>query len=132
MTESIFVSTVLPATPEQIYTAWLDSEQHSAFTGGNTAEIDPAEGGTFTAWDGYISGKNLTLEPFKRILQLWRTTDFPEGADNSCIEVSFEETVGGTKISIKHDLIPEGQGESYRQGWIDFYFEPMKEYFGKK
>ena len=132
MTESILVSTILSATTKQLYSAWLDSEEHSAFTGGNTAVIDPVEGGQFSAWDGYISGKTTTLEPYKRIIQLWRTTDFPEDIDNSCIEVSFEEVADGTKISIKHDLIPAGQGESYRQGWIDFYFEPMKEYFGKK
>jgi len=26
-------------------------------------------------------------------------------------------------------LIPDGQGENYKQGWKDFYFKPMKKYF---
>jgi len=27
--------------------------------------------------------------------------------------------------------MPEDQAGSYRQGWEDFYFKPMKEYFSK-
>ena len=27
--------------------------------------------------------------------------------------------------------IPEGQGDSYRSGWDDYYFGPMKKYFGR-
>jgi len=47
-------------------------------------------------------------------------------------EVLFEEAKGGTKITIIHSDIPEGQGEEYKEGWLDFYFKPMKEYFKKK
>jgi hypothetical protein len=26
--------------------------------------------------------------------------------------------------------MPEGQADSYKKGWEEFYFEPMKKYFG--
>ena len=51
MPESIQCSTVLPAGPERIYRAWLDSAEHAAFTG-SPAYIEPDVGGAFTAWDG--------------------------------------------------------------------------------
>jgi len=128
MTESLQLSTVLPASPQRVYQAWLSSEEHGLFTGG-VAEIDPAAGGAFTAWDGYIQGKTLELEPFSRILQAWRTTDFPAGSPDSLLEVTLAGAEGGTQITLVHTEIPAGQAPEYRQGWEDYYFAPMKEYF---
>ncbi len=131
MPESIRVSTVLPTTPSLLYAAWLSSKEHSAFTGGGKATCSPRIGGKFTAWDGYISGANQALGPNKRILQSWRTTEFHASAPDSSLEVLLEEVRGDTKITLVHTNIPDGQGESYKQGWLDYYFEPMKEYFTK-
>ncbi|MBM2816101.1 MAG: hypothetical protein HW421_2863 [Ignavibacteria bacterium] len=128
MTESFEVSTTLPASAEKIFNAWLDAKEHSKFTGGGKSTGKPVVGGKFTAWDGYISGKNLILEPNTRIVQSWRTTEFPESSPDSTIEVTFKDVKSGTKITIKHENIPEGQGESYKKGWKDYYFKPMKEY----
>jgi len=47
--------------------------------------------------------------------------------------VLLEEASGGTRITLVHNEIPEGQGQQYKDGWRDFYFKPMKKYFaGKK
>ncbi len=131
MAERIEVTDVLPVKQKNLYEAWLDSDKHSAFTG-SKAVIDRRVGGTFTAWDGYISGTTIAVEPFGRIVQSWRTTEFSDDAPDSEIEVLFAEVKEGTKITLVHSNIPDGQGEAYRQGWIDFYFVPMKEYFSKK
>jgi activator of HSP90 ATPase len=129
MSESLRLSTVLPVTPQKLYEAWLDSDAHAAFTGGGPARIDPRAGGDFTAWDGYISGKTLALDPFSRILQAWRTTYFPVDAPDSRLEILIEAEGEGSKLSLVHTEIPDGQGEDYRQGWEEYYFQPMTEYF---
>ena len=85
-TESLTVSAVIPAAPEAIYKAWMSSRGHSAMTG-NGATVVARVGGKHTAWDGYIRGKTLELEPGKRIVQSWRTTDFAEEAKDSRLEV---------------------------------------------
>jgi uncharacterized protein YndB with AHSA1/START domain len=128
MNNTFELSITLPASPQRLYTAWLDSKEHSAFTGGK-AKIQPKVGGKFTAWDGYILGTTTELEPYRRIVQTWRTTEFPEGSSDSRLEVLFEEVAEGTKLTLKHSLLPQGQAEEYYQGWIDNYFEPMKKYF---
>lgn len=56
---------VIPATPDEVYEAFIDAKKHSAFTG-SKATCNPKIGGKFTAWDGYISGKNLELEKGKK------------------------------------------------------------------
>ena len=128
--ESFTISTTLPARPETIYNAWLSSEGHSVMTG-SPAEVVPEIGGAFKAWNGYIWGKTLEMEPNSRILQAWRTSEFPEESPDSRVEILFEEDAKGTKIILKHTEIPDGQGDSYKQGWEDFYFTPMQKYFGK-
>jgi 5'-deoxynucleotidase YfbR-like HD superfamily hydrolase len=128
--ETIQAFTRLPGSPEQIYRAWLDSRAHSAFTGA-AAVIDPQVGGNFSAWDGYIQGTTLELQPFQRILQSWRTSEFPPESPDSLLEVLLEpdELPGGTRLTLIHSQIPPGQGQQYLQGWQDYYFTPMQEYF---
>ena len=97
---------------------------------GSPAKVDGRANGEFTAWDGYIWGTFLELEANKRILQAWRTGEFPEDAEDSQVEILLNEQSGRTKLTLIHTNIPTGQEESYKQGWEDFYFKPMREYFG--
>ena len=132
MLESFEISDLIPASPQAIYDAWLDGEGHSNLTGGAAASAEPRLGGSFTAWDGYISGTFTELEPGRRIVMAWRTTEFPDDAGPSRLEMLLDPAPGGTRVLFRHSKIPEGQAEGYRQGWIDFYFTPMKAYFGRK
>jgi len=124
------LSEFIPARPSEIYEAWLSSEGHAAMTG-SAANVDGKVGGKFSAWDGYIFGTTLELTPNQRIVQAWRTSEFPDAAPDSHVEVLLEETAGGTKVTLIHSDMPEHQVDSYRQGWDDFYFKPMKTYFQK-
>ena len=128
MLEDIEASDVIPARAKQIYQAWLDSSGHSKMTG-EPARVDGRVGGEFTAGEGYIHGRTLELEPYRRIVQSWRTTEFPEDSVDSRLEITLEEVKDGTRIRLRHTGLPEGQGQSYHQGWIDYYFAPMKTYF---
>ena len=124
------LSNVIPASPQAIYDAWLSSRGHSEMTGGKPARISAREGDDFTAWNGYISGRNLKLEPGRRIVQSWRTTRFKDDDADSEIEVLLEPVAGGTLVTVRHKNVPDGH-TSYRDGgWQKSYFEPMKRYFG--
>lgn len=128
--EKLKMSAVIPAASGEIFDAWLSSKGHTAMTG-SAAKATARVGAAFSAWDGYISGKNLELSP-TRILQSWRTTEFPDDAPDSVLEILLEKSRGGTKVTLIHTDIPAGQAASYRQGWMDFYFKPMKEYFNRE
>ena len=130
MKNEFTLTVMINAKAGAIYKAWLSSEGHSAITG-SPAKIDGTVDGDFAAWDGYIQGMFLELEENKRILQAWRTAEFPAEAEDSIVEVLLEENHGKTKLTINHSNIPEGQADSYKTGWEDFYFKPMKAYFGK-
>lgn len=129
--ESIRVSSTIPASPGRIYRAWLDSAEHGAIIGGK-ARIKAVPGGRFAAWDDYITGVTVELEPGARIVQKWRTTEFPPGHPDSRLEVLLAPVAGGTKLTLVHTDIPEGQGEQYEQGWRDYYLAPMQQYFAAR
>jgi uncharacterized protein YndB with AHSA1/START domain len=122
------ISDVIPASPRQIYDAWLSSRGHEKMTGGGPARVSARRGARFTAWDGYIAGRNLELEPARRIVQSWRTTEFAESDPDSQIEVLLEPVKGGAKVTLRHSNVPDGH-TGYRTGWQDYYFEPMKKHF---
>lgn len=126
--ESLHVEIILSVSPRDLCKAWLNSAEHSGFTGAK-ANISPRTGGAFCAWDGYISGKTLEIETPRRILQSWRTSEFPEDAPDSLLELLFEPDLKGTRLVINQSNIPDGQKASYEQGWQDFYFTPMLQYF---
>ena len=123
------VSAVIPATQTAIYEGWLDSETHSSMTGG-AASVSDKEGDSFEAWDGYIQGVNLELEPVSRILQRWRTVEFDETDEDSLLEILLSQEGESTRATIKHSNLPD-HGMQYQQGWIDSYFIPMTEYFNR-
>lgn len=131
MKEKLQISGVFPVSAKRLYDAWLNSREHSKFTG-SKANIRPVIGSRFSAWNKYITGSNLKLQPYGRIVQLWRTTDFPPGALDSRLEILFEKVNRGTRLILIHTQIPEGQAKNYKKGWKEHYFTPMKEYFKKE
>ena len=114
---------------KEIYTSWLNSKSHTKMTGG-TASISDKIGASFSAWDGYIKGRNIELKPYTRILQSWRTSQFQEHEEDSQIEILLNEVDGQTELTLIHTKVPES-GEHYKKGWNNHYFQPMKEYFSK-
>ena len=128
MKNGFTLSEIIPAKPAEIYEAWLSSEGHAAMTG-SPAKVDGNVGGKFSAWEGYIFGTTLELTLNQRIVQTWRTSEFRDDAPDSHLEVLLEEVAQGTKVKLIHRDMPEDQVDSYRRGWEDFYFKPMKEYF---
>lgn len=122
------LSTTLPASPSDVYEAWMSSERHGAMTG-TEARIDPRPGGEYEAGDGYIWGRTVALERGRRIVQTWRTSEFDESDADSEIEVLLEAVDGGTRLTLHHRNVPDGQIGYEQGGWQDNYFDPMQDYF---
>jgi uncharacterized protein YndB with AHSA1/START domain len=130
-TGTIKQKVVIPATPEEVYDAYMDSRIHSKFTG-SKATIVPKVGGRMNAWDKYITGKNLELVRGKRIVQEWSTSEWPEGYPPSILTIELKRVSGGTELTMVHSKVPKAQMNSYSDGWKEWYWGPLKEYFGYK
>ncbi len=130
--KSFKLSVTLPVEVSELYKAWLNSKQHTAFTGGE-ANCSAKLNGAFTVWDGYITGKNLELVPNEKIVQEWRAADFAEDDKNSLLQLRFESAGKvKTKLTLVHSDLPDALADSFKKGWSDHYFIPMKSYYSKK
>jgi len=125
------LTATIPASPEEIYQAWLDSLGHSEMTGGEATMSDQV-GAEVTAWDGYISGRNLELVPGERIVQSWRTSEFGDEHEDSVVTVVLQEVGDGTLVTIEHSNVPDDQRSYEEGGWQSNYFEPMVAYFTER
>jgi activator of HSP90 ATPase len=125
------LTAVVPASAQEIYSAWLDSVAHSEMTGGQ-ARMSDEIGAEVSAWDGYITGRNLELVPHQRIVQSWRTTEFTDDHGDSIITLTLEDDDGGTLLTLVHSNVPNDQTSYEQGGWQERYFEPMAEYFSKR
>ena len=67
--------------------------------------------------------------PPNRIVQAWRTTEFPAGSPDSRLELLFDVAKSGTRLTLIQTDLPPGQADQYKVGWRDYYFAPMREYF---
>jgi len=99
------VSDEIPASPGDIYAAWMSSEGHTSMTGA-AAHVGPAVGDDFDAWDGYIHGTTLELESAHRIVQSWRSSQFTDDDDDSRVEVLLDGNDDATLVTVRHGNVP--------------------------
>lgn len=119
---------IVSASPRQVYEAFVDPRIHAAFTG-SPAKGSRRLGSHFTACGGYIDSVHRELAPGKRIVQDWSTTEWPEGATVSRLELTLKEVAKGTELTMVHSNVPASQAHSYRKGWIEYYWKPLRAYF---
>ena len=53
------------------------------------------------------------------------TAGWPEDAPPSRLEIRLAPKDGGTELTMVHSEVPAEQADSYRQGWLDHYWEPQ-------
>jgi len=125
---TIVQKVIIPAPPEEVYRAFMDPKKHTAFT--NTETTGSQEvGGEVSAGDGYITARNIELVKGKKIVQEWTTTEWPEGYPPSMLQLDLRMVDGGTELTMTHSKVPEEQADDYAEGWKDYYWDPLIEYF---
>ncbi len=114
-----------------MYDVFMDPAKHAEFTG-DDASGSSVVGKEFHAYSGYILAKNLELEPGKKIVQEWTTSEWPEGASPSILTITLKETKMGTKLTMVHSKVPEEQSDDYEAGWKEHYWSKLEKYFEAK
>lgn len=127
-TKTIRQKALLPATPERVFATLMSSREHGEFTG-SPASISKKPGGKFSVYDGWASGKNLSLKPGKLIQQTWTATDWPKGAESQ-VTIELKRTVKGieTQLTLIHEGVPAEFADDIAKSWEEFYWEPLKKY----
>ena len=116
--------------PGTLFDIYLDSKKHSAATGGG-AKITKNVGDAFSAWDGYITGRNLAIVPKRLIVQSWRGSDWGKAQDSTLV-LLFGPAPNGERIDLIQLNVPDDQVDAIDQGWHEHYWTPWKAYLSKK
>ncbi len=116
---------IIPAPPEDIYKA-LTTEITIRLWTGDMVEIDPQENGEFSMWDGAITGKFISIEPFKKIVQEWY---FGEQDGQSLVTIKLHEHKKGTSFEVQHSNIPDEAYDDIVDGWNDTYIASLIEFY---
>jgi activator of HSP90 ATPase len=129
-TKTIKQVVLFKTSPEILYDLLMSSKKHAGFTK-DKAKMSSSIGGSFTAYDGLITGKNMTLEPGKKIVQSWRGSDWPKG-HYSRVTFKFAKVASGTKLTFSQSDVPIEQYVAVKEGWQTFYWDKIKDYLNKK
>jgi activator of HSP90 ATPase len=126
MTPTISQRVKFSASPKTLFEMYMDSKKHAAATGA-PAKLSRKVGGTWSAHGGAIGGKNLLIEPGRRIVQAWRA-GFWKKDEFSVLIMTFERAPGGAVVEIAHVGVPQHDQKGVRNGWPSFYWKRWKNY----
>ena len=107
-----------------VYEMLMDSKRHAAFSGEN-ANISREIGGTSSAYGDWIESINVELLPDKKIVQVWRGSDWPKG-HYSIATFTLVKSGHDTKLTFTQIAVPDEKVDDIASGWKEYYWEKMK------
>jgi activator of HSP90 ATPase len=129
-TKTINQTATFAATPEKVYHLIMDSKKHASFTGSKVT-MSTKVNGKFSVFDGYCHGYNIELDEGKKIVQAWHFAEEGWPDDHFSVCTFLLEPAGNkTKLTFRQTGVPEQSADSLRDGWKQYYWEPMKAILG--
>lgn len=116
---------IIPAIPEDVFAALTNAFTIELWTG-YKAIMNDQPGTEFSLWDGDITGRNLEVIKDKKLVQEWY---FGDQEDKSVVTIKLFENKKGTQVELIHTNIPDEDYENITEGWINYYFGAIKEFF---
>ncbi len=117
-------------SPQDIY-GLLTSEKKFAEITDASAKIDARVGGNFSVWNDYATGKFNKLIAGKEIIQSWRASDWPDGAESK-VTITLTAKGDGCMLHFTQTGVPEEFAKDIEQGWQDYYWSLMQKYLEQK
>ncbi|RYF84879.1 MAG: ATPase [Chitinophagaceae bacterium] len=113
------------AAPEEVYIALTNPATLQLWTG-DPAIMSTEPGSEFSLWEGSISGKNISFEEGKKIVQEWY---FGEQEEASIVTIILHPHKQGTSAELRHSNIPDDAYEDIVEGWNDVYFNSLIDFY---
>ncbi len=128
MFATISMTVDIPVYPERVYRAWLDSYEHSRFTG-QPVKLTGKVGEPFSTLSGKVVGVTQVSTPHNRIVQTWNLAEFPQNQPDSTVELTLEPTCTGSQVKVTQTGVEAGSARQMMQWWEDHYLRPLRDYF---
>jgi activator of HSP90 ATPase len=118
------------ASPETLFSLYVNSKKHAAATGAGAA-ISSTVGGPCEAYDGSLTGVTLGVVKNRVFVQSWRADDWASELPDSVLTLFFEKHGKGGRLTMVHANIPDEHLPGIRSGWTEYYWKPWKQFLGR-
>jgi len=124
----IFHLVYYPRTPQEVYQMLTNEDELSKLTG-VTCTFSAKPGGKFSYFDGgsgvVISGTNLFLMDNVKILQSWRSNDWPQNIF-STVKITLQKVEDGTHVSMTQSDVPPTSIKKMGEYWNNTLWKPTE------
>lgn len=127
-TTTVVMDVIFQCSGDDFYNVLTTPDLVSAFTH-QSVKFQAIKGGKFQLFDGNISGEFIELCPGKKIVQNWRTKQWPDWL-YSTVTVAINQQEDHTKVKVTLVGVPKSDEVATRQNWERYYFTPIKRTFG--
>ena len=136
MSKSIETTKTFLVPARVLYQAFIDSHALSRMLM-SPASIDPQVGGNFTFFNGGVSGSIIELEPYSKIVEKWRFSQWEDECFSSLV-IGFQ-ALGSerTKMVVRQTDIPStdkhgngNQDQLVLNGWNERFFVGIEKVLG--
>ena len=136
MVKSVEASRTFLVPPRVLYQAFIDGKDLSRMLM-SPAAIEPRVGGSFTFFNGGVSGNIVELEANTRIVEKWRFSQWEDDC-YSTLEIAFIPAGSErTKMVVRQTEIPStdkhgngNQDQLVLNGWNDRFFMGLEKVLG--
>jgi len=123
------VQRVLPASPDEVFRAWVDAEGMREWMCPRPAHatmvtLDPVVGGRLRidisdeGLEFFVSGTYLELDPPHRLSFTWSSSAWEDPTAQSIVTVTLQpHDESSTLMTINHVLLPGPVMDDYQRGW---------------
>jgi activator of HSP90 ATPase len=118
------------ASPEMLFSLYVNSKKHSASTG-SAAGISSTIGGRCEAYDGSLTGVTLGAVKNRVFVQTWRADDWTPEQPDSVLTLFFEKNGKGGRLTMVHANIPDEHYPGIKTGWTEYYWNPWKRFLAR-
>lgn len=125
---SIKLKYIIYAPPDKVFEALTDTAVLSKW-GGN-GKVSLKEDGAIEMFDGWVKGKVLEFKPAKKLSYTWKPAEWDKKIPESIVEYILKEHQAGTEVILEHKDFPsQEEASKHKDGWVDYVFEPLNDYF---
>lgn len=121
-------SVTFECSTQMLYDILMDEKLHSIITGSSVIMSNEI-GGKFSVFDDYCSGYTIELDTGNKIVQAWNFKEdgWPANHYSVCSFI-FKPLPQGCLLTFNQTNIPEHKVEALKEGWKEYYWEPIKNY----
>jgi uncharacterized protein YndB with AHSA1/START domain len=131
MPRTIHLAAALPATPDELFDMYLNSDLHAAITG-EPVTIGTHAGTEFRAFGGALQGRILQVVPKRLIVQSWRASHWKASDIDSTLILTFWPQGRGARVELVHVNVADHDFAGVSEGWQLYYWAPWREYLEQR